>query len=97
LPLELLNQAYWKQGALVVAKAGRAKMKRLVETSERWRQKSRRKSSRTFGAGLHGEFHSASGCYSRSTIRRSPEYCGFGIGNRHPLVESKFNVVLPKE
>jgi sugar phosphate isomerase/epimerase len=35
LSLELFNQAYWKQDALVVAKTGLAKMKRVVETSAR--------------------------------------------------------------
>lgn len=35
LSLELFNQAYWKQDALVVAKTGLAKMKRVVEISAR--------------------------------------------------------------
>jgi sugar phosphate isomerase/epimerase len=35
LSLELFNQAYWKQDALVVARTGLAKMKRVVEMSER--------------------------------------------------------------
>src|ERR1017187_371522 len=35
LSLELFNRAYWKQDALAVAKTGLAKMKRVVEISER--------------------------------------------------------------
>ena len=35
LSLELFNRAYWKQDALVVAKTGLAKMKRVAEISER--------------------------------------------------------------
>jgi hypothetical protein len=35
LSLEVFNKAYWKQDALVVAKTGLAKMKQVVEISER--------------------------------------------------------------